>query len=130
MRFERDGIDQIMLNIDVNNTINGGMIQTKVDIEEYKNETIITIKVPSISPDRLKLRVFNNLLLLMHRMNYEVSLGGQVIPLTQILRKIPVPNKAIVADIDAVHRDNELIIFVPTGNERQKLDQSRDIQIK
>ena len=130
MRFERDGIDQIMLNIDVNNTINGGMIQTKVDTEEFKDETIITIKVPSISPDRLKLRVYNNLLLLMHRMNYEVALGGQVVPLTQILRKIPVPNKAIIADIDAIHKDNELIIFIPKGNEDQKMNKSRDIEIK
>ena len=130
MRFERDGIDQIMLNIDVNNTINGGMIQTKVDTEQFKDETIITIKVPSISPDRLKLRVYNNLLLLMHRMNYEVALGGQVVPLTQILRKIPVPNKAIIADIDAIHKDNELIIFIPKGNEDQKMNKSRDIEIK
>ena len=130
MRFERDGIDQMMLNIDVNNTINGGMIQTKVDTEQFKDETIITIKVPSISPDRLKLRVYNNLLLLMHRMNYEVALGGQVVPLTQILRKIPVPNKAIIADIDAIHKDNELIIFIPKGNENQKMNKSRDIEIK
>lgn len=130
MRFERDGIDQIMLNIDVNNTINGGMIQTTVNTEEYKDETIITIKVPSISPDKLRLRVYNNLLLLMHKMNYEVALGGQVLPLTQILIKIPVPNKAIVANIDAIHKDNELIIFIPKGSEDQIMDKSRDIEIK
>ena len=63
-------------------------------------------------------------------MNYERALGGQVLPLTQILRKIPVPQKAVVAEINAVHRDNELIIFVPKGDKRQKLDQSRDIQIQ
>lgn len=130
MRFERDGIDQIMLNIDVNNTINGGMIQTKVNTEEFSDEVIITIKVPSISPDRLRLRVYNNLLMLMHRMNYEVALGGQQIPLTQILRKIPLSNKAIVANIDAVHRDNELIVFIPKGEGDQKMDKSRDVEIK
>lgn len=130
MRFERDGIDQIMLNIDVNNTINGGMIQTTANIEEYKNEVIISIKVPGISPDRLKLRVSNNLLLLMHNMNYEVALAGHTVPLTQVLRKIPVPRKAIVAAIEAVQKGNELIIFIPTGTERKKLDQTRDIDIK
>ena len=130
MRFERDGIDQIMLNIDVNNTINGGMIQTTANTEEYKNEVIITIKVPGISPERLKLRVFNNLLLLMHNMNYEVALGGHAVPLTQVLRKIPVPRKAMVEAIEAVQKGNELIIFIPTGNERQKLNQTRDIDIK
>ncbi|MDN5211588.1 Hsp20/alpha crystallin family protein [Fulvivirgaceae bacterium BMA12] len=130
MRFERDGIDQIMLNIDVNNTINGGMIQTGVDIENYEDEVIVTIKVPSISSEKLRLRVYNNLLLVMHKMNYEVDLNGQVIPLTQILRKIPISPKAIVDDINAVYRDGELIVFIPRGAEVQKMHKSKDIKIK
>ncbi len=130
MRFERDGIDQIMLNIDVNNTINGGMIQTGVDIENYEDEVIVTIKVPSISSEKLKLRVYNNLLLVMHKMNYEVDLNGQTLPLTQILRKIPISPKAIVDNIEAVYRDGELIVFIPRGDEVQKMHKSKDIKIK
>ena len=130
MRFERDGIDQIMLNIGVNNTINGGMIQTGVDIENYEEEVIVTIKVPSVSSERLRLRVYNNLLLVMHKMNYEVDLNGQAIPLTQILRKIPISPKAVVNNIEAVYRGGELIVLIPLGDEVQKMHKSRDIRIK
>lgn len=129
MRFENNGLEQTLLNIDVNNTINGGIIQTRVNIEEFVNEYIITIKIPSIDLANLKLRVYNNLLLVLHQMDYEISLGGKVAPLTQILRKIPLQKNVNREAIDAFHRRNQLIIYIPKGGEDLQNRQSFEIPI-
>ncbi len=129
MRFENNGLEETLLSIDVNNTVNGGIVQTSVNIEEFSHEYIITIKIPSIKPENLKLRVYNKLLLVLHQMDYEVNLGGRVAPLTQILTKISLSPNAEKQSIDAFHRKNMLIVYVPKGENIQDDKKSFEIPI-
>ncbi len=129
MRFENNGLEETLLSIDVNNTVNGGIVQTSVDIEEFKHEYIITIKIPSIKAENLKLRVYKKLLLVLHQMDYEVSLGGRIAPLTQILTKIPLSSNAEKQSIDAFHRKNRLIVYVPKGENNRDDKRSFEIPI-
>ena len=129
MRSGNDGIDQLMFNIDINNTIHGGSIQTAITKEEYEDEYVIEIRVPSIKEDHLKLRVFNRVLLLLHRMDYEVALNGQIMSVTRVLQKIPLPAKGSVVGIDAMYKGQSLFIFIPKSGKDSQENLNYDIEI-
>lgn len=127
MRFGQGGIEEVMLNIDINNTINGGMVKVVVNKEEYQDEYVIDVKIPSISGDKLRLKLHKNILFVMHRMEYEVRLEDYFIPLTQIIQKIPLPRNANPMEIEAIHNGNKLMIYISKGGKR--LEETKDVEI-
>jgi len=115
MRFNDFHISKELLkNVDLMNTINGGISKPTVIMEREKKNYIITARVPGVSPEKLRIEVKNNRLFLFHDIDVENAAlysGKNVIPFN--IGYINIPFDVNIKGIIASYIDNELKITLP-----------------
>lgn len=103
-------LQTIARQIDIWNTLGGGIVQTKIVIEKRKKGTIIHVSAPSIDPEAFQI------LLNLNKLSIFTALPGQAEKEMQIplfYQEFVVPQNVALDKIKAVYENNELQVRLP-----------------
>jgi HSP20 family protein len=104
-------------NIDISNTINGGMAATKFEIEESPKEYLISVGIPTLSGEAFNVEVNNDQLIIYALLNQkpviEVEPNTQPMLIPAFFRSLPLPNVVNREEIEARFEGGTLKIRVP-----------------
>ena len=116
--------------IDLLNTLGGGIAQTSVNVEQSENNLIITVKMPSIKEDSYNVVVNNNKLVIYSVADHQQISGendeGYSLPLFNEIFDIPYFVDA--QNINAEVLEGELKVYMPF-KDKEKV-QPRRINIR
>lgn len=111
---------ELLVTIDVNNTINGGVSQLGFDVESQKEGYQIRVNAPGVDADGLQVEIVKNRIFVFHtlpvfgaRFEDEEELFSP-----RVLAKMTVPSDVDVENISARYDDDEhsLLVFMPYNN--------------
>lgn len=108
------------------NTLAGGVAKIDFKIENQTDGFLIKVNAPGIEAEQLKVISDQNSLQIFATINHPTENFGVMIPL--FYRKVELPIFANTDEVDAVHHDNRLEIFVPIGN--NSTSSKKEINIK
>jgi HSP20 family molecular chaperone IbpA len=115
MRFNEFHISKELLkNVDLMNTINGGISKPTVIMEREEKNYMVTARIPGVGPEKLRIEVKNNRLFLFHDIDIEnpaLYSGKKVIPFN--IGYIIIPFDVNIKGIEAIYADKELKITMP-----------------
>ncbi len=106
------------------NTINGGMTEPLVEIEKFDTEWVISIRVPGISPDAMKIEIKDFELFLF---NMILEPNSSDVELPYMLAAVQLNGAVDVEGIIAEYDDGELLIHLPLDEEAGGYE--RDVEI-
>jgi HSP20 family protein len=126
MKFIKD--KQLLKNlanqIDLLNTINGGVAETQVRVDKRQKGAIIRVSAPSVQPEAFQVVLHNNILILFSTLKREDN-PELMAPLFHQTYMLP-PQVNLTA-IEAVHENGELQVRLPYY---EAAKEPRIIQIK
>ncbi len=108
---------EIITNIALFNSVNGGAAEPKIRIDRGKEGYEITLKVPSLNADSFEVEIINNRLMIYHSLPVFANhpSGFESDSVARILGNIYIPNDAEVEGIAARfdEKRNQLHVFLP-----------------
>jgi HSP20 family protein len=104
----------------------GGVSKIGFNIEKRTDGFLIEVNAPGIEADQLKVISDKNSLQVLAALNHPGLDQGVMIPL--FYRKVELPIFANTDDVEAVHHENKLEIFVPIG--KNSSSSKKEIEIK
>ncbi|WKK75414.2 Hsp20/alpha crystallin family protein [Marivirga salinae] len=122
----KDLLRNLLYQGDQLNTLAGGVAQVDFKIENQKDGFLIVVNAPGIEAEQLKVISEQNSLQIFATINHPAENQGVMIPL--FYRKVQLPVFADTDDVDAVHHDNKLEIFVPIG--KNSANNKKEVNIK
>ncbi|WP_296619398.1 Hsp20/alpha crystallin family protein [Marivirga sp.] len=122
----KDLLRNLLYQGDQLNTLGGGVTQIDFSIENLDDGFSIMVNAPSIEAEQLKVISDQNSLQIFATIIHPAVNSGVVIPL--FYRKVELPIFANTDDVDAVHHDNRLEIFVPIG--KNSRNNKKEVNIK
>lgn len=122
----KDVLRNLLFQGDQLNTLAGGIAQIDFKIENQVDGFSIKLNAPSIEADQLKVISDKNSLQVFATINPTLENNAVMIPL--FYRKIELPIFANTDDVEAVHHENKLEIFVPIG--KNSSNSKKEINIK
>jgi len=122
----KDVLRNLLFQGDQLNTLAGGVAKIDFNIENQTDGFLIKLNAPSIEADQLKVISDKNSLQVFATINQPTENNGVMIPL--FYRKIELPIFANTDDVEAVHHQNSLEIFVPIG--KNSSSNKKEIEIK
>jgi len=122
----KDVLRSLLFQGDQLNTLAGGIAKVNFNIENQNDGFLITVEAPGISADQLKVISERNSLHIFANMNHPAENLGVMIPL--FYRKVDLPIFANTDEVEAVHHDGKLEIFIPIGKNSAK--SKKEINIK
>lgn len=116
----KDVLRSLLFQGDQMNTLAGGVAKIDFKIEEQPNGFFIVINAPGIEAEQLKVISDQNSLQIFATLKQPSESTGVMIPL--FFRKVDLPIFANTSEVEAIHQQNRLEIFVPigTGNSNSK----------
>ncbi|MFY0605516.1 MAG: Hsp20/alpha crystallin family protein [Cyclobacteriaceae bacterium] len=106
------------------NTINGGMTEPIVNIEKLETEWLLSIRVPGINPDSLKIEI-KDFELFLFNMILESNTSDHELP--HMLAAVQLNGGVDVDGIMAEYEDGELLIRLPLDENTSGYE--RDVEI-
>jgi HSP20 family protein len=122
----KDVLRSLLLQGDQLNTLAGGVSKIGFNIEKRTDGFLIEVNAPGIEADQLKVISDKNSLQVLAALNHPGLDQGVMIPL--FYRKVELPIFANTDDVEAVHHENKLEIFVPIG--KNSSSSKKEIEIK
>ena len=122
----KDILRNLLFQGDQLNTIVGGVAQIDFKIENKSDGIFISVKAPGISAEQLKVISDKNSLQVFATINHPAENHGVMIPL--FYRKVDLPVFTNTDEVEAVHHENKLKIFVPIG--KNSASSKKEINIK
>ncbi|AKD02742.1 Hsp20/alpha crystallin family protein [Pontibacter korlensis] len=121
---DKEFLRNIAHQIDLLNTLGGGVSETYVDIKKYKKGAVINVWAAGVSPESFKVVLHNNQLTLFSVLHNEENpqMAAPMFNRTFIL-----PPQVDLGRIEAVHEDGQLQVRLPYY---EGINQPREIQIK
>lgn len=116
MRKNSNFLKEILNQVDLINTINGGVSMTSVNTLLQDNNFIIKVHTPGINKYAYHVEVINNMVLIYNLITIDKNNGPIQVP--SFIKYIPLPNNANAEEIHAVHEDNELKVIVPLDTQQ------------
>ena len=108
---------EIIANIALYNTINGGVVEPQSNISAGKEGYDITVKVPSLKADNFQIEIINNRLMIYHALPVFATqpAGFESDSVARILGNMYIPNDADVEGIAARYDEklDRLHVFLP-----------------
>ena len=114
----------IAQQIDLLNTVSGGVSETYVEIEKYKRGTIIKVWAAGVNPEAFKVVLHNNQLTVFSVFHSPEN-PQQAVPLFN--RVFMLPPQVDISRIEAIHQEGELQVKLPY---HESAFQPREIEIK
>ncbi|MEL7145263.1 MAG: Hsp20/alpha crystallin family protein, partial [Bacteroidota bacterium] len=90
------------------NTINGGMVETKVSFNKNEDHYIVNVRVPGIERDTLKVEINNDLVLVFLQLE-----SGSEEPFNYLLKYFKIPFEVDAEQIWADYEAPQLHIVMP-----------------
>jgi HSP20 family molecular chaperone IbpA len=102
---------ELLHSIDVANTLNGGMSQPILNLEQYDNYREIRCAVPGLTNSMLQVEIHNNFLSIYY--NQQIQSNGIAIQIPRVVYYKSIPYFVDVANISAVMEDRFLCVRLP-----------------
>jgi HSP20 family protein len=119
MKFNKDLLTEIANQIDLINTINGGVSMTSVNIIQEADHYIIKVKTPGINKFAYHVELTNNKILIYTLL--KVDKRDSEVEVPSFIQYFPIPNEVNTDDIQADFEDGELKVKVPFNNEQEQM---------
>ena len=102
---------ELMTSIDVTNTLNGGMSEPFLRLEQFPAFRQITVRVPGIDGENIKIEINNNQLMIYY-FTPMLSLGKEI-KFPRVLYNKSIPYFVNVDHIAATHHEKSLVVRLP-----------------
>ncbi|HET8861456.1 Hsp20/alpha crystallin family protein [Marivirga sp.] len=122
----KDVLRNLLFQGDQLNTLAGGVAKIDFKIEHLEDGFSIIVQAPGIAAEQLKVISDRSSLQIFATINHPSEKFGVMIPL--FYRKVDLPIFADTDDVDAVHHDSRLEIFVPIG--KNSTSSKKEIKIQ
>ena len=122
--ISKEFIHNIAPQLDLLNTLGGGIAQTKLRVDKREQGVVIRVAAPSVSPENFHVALDKNQLTVhcAYRHQPDDKLAAPLFAQTLAL-----PDALDLDRIDAIHEDNELQIRIPY---KDSASHHREIDIK
>ncbi|CAN5485158.1 hypothetical protein BH10BAC4_BH10BAC4_16890 [soil metagenome] len=102
---------ELLTSIDMMNTLNGGTSEPLVRLQKFPAQHQITLRVPGIGPENIKIEINNNQLMIY----YLIPMVSQMKPINfpRIVDNKDIPYCVDVHNIVADEEDNALVVTLP-----------------
>jgi HSP20 family molecular chaperone IbpA len=111
MKDRRMISDELLYSIDVLNTLNGGMSEPIVDLQQYENYREIKCTVPGLQEGALQVEIHNNFLSIYYKLSIESD--GKEVQIPRVVYYKPIPYFIDVTKISATVEDRFLNVILP-----------------
>lgn len=133
MKFINNNILKGFANqLDLLNTMNGGVSMTSVDVEQTDNSIIIKVSAPAVSPEAFDVLVDFNKLVVMSELKNQPLVsepsGDDNFRIPMFFKVFDIPFFVDGNDIEAIYEDGELNIILPIKETGKQLQRKIDIK--
>lgn len=123
------------LQCNLMNTINGGVVDTFVDVDQNENEIVINIKAPGVHPASYNIVLNNNTLFvyaLSQQSNGQWQIGekDEIFGLPLFNRVFSIPPFVDAGKINAEANENRLKVYMPFKDKNEIRPRKIDIRKK
>jgi HSP20 family molecular chaperone IbpA len=102
---------ELITSIDVMNTLNGGISEPVIRVKKLANQHRITLRVPGLPVDSIKIEIKNNQLVIYYLMTLRSQ--EQEIQFTRFLYTNAIPYFVDVKNIAATEENGSLVVSLP-----------------
>ena len=117
-------IHNIAPQLDLLNTIGGGVAQPQIRVDQRKKGVILRVAMPTVAADRFRVVLNNQKLTVFGEYRHEPD---DQLSAPLFVQTLDLPNNLDLTRIDAVHEGQELRVRIPFSNTN---DQQREIDIR
>lgn len=121
---DKELLKNIALQIDLLNTLGGGVSETYVDIKKYNKGAVINVWAACVDPEAFKIVLHNNQLTIFSVLQSKEN-PGMAAPLFN--RTFMLPPQVDLGRVEAVYQEGQLKVKLPYY---ESTGQSREIEIK
>jgi HSP20 family molecular chaperone IbpA len=111
MKDRRMISDELLYSIDGLNTLNGGMSEPIVDLQQHENYREIKCAVPGLQEGALQVEIHNNFLSIYYKLSIESD--GKEVQIPRVVYYKPIPYFIDVKKISATTEDRFLHVILP-----------------
>ena len=111
----KNEVHRILTSANILNTINGGMVEAQINVKRNLHEYHVTVTVPGISPDRLKVEIVDKHLIVSHMLEF-AQRNGTTIVVPHVLAACPLSLDIDHDKITADYRDGVLEVILPLSD--------------
>ncbi len=108
-------VHRILTNANIMNTLNGGMAEARIDVKRDMNEYHITVSIPGISEDKLKVEIADKHLIVSHMMEFGMA-NRKVAVVPHVLAACPLSLDIDHDRITADYEDGILEVRLPLSD--------------
>jgi HSP20 family molecular chaperone IbpA len=109
--INKNVIRELLLTGDIFHTINGGRVQPSTNFERKEDHYQLTVKVPGIDTQNLKVEVQNNQLLVLHIREHQNSAQQAKVPF--LIDSLKIPFDVNITGIYANMEEGMLKVVLP-----------------
>lgn len=121
---DKQFLKNIAQQIDLLNTLGGGVSETYIDIKKYKKGAIINVWAAGVDPENFKVVLHNNQLTIFSVLH---SKENPELAAPLFNRVFILPSQVDQGQVEAVYQDGQLAVKLPFY---ESTDQPREIEIK
>jgi HSP20 family protein len=113
---KKEQLRLILKQSDLINTINGGIVNTAVNIERTENNIILQISAPSVSGKAFKVLLNHDQLTVFHLLTVKDSSHynkGEFMSMPMFIKTFGIPENVDLNNIQAQQKNDEIIIILP-----------------
>ena len=121
---DKEFLKNIAQQIDLLNTLGGGVSETYVDIKKYKKGAVINVWAASVDPEAFKVVLNNNQLSVFSVLQ---SKENPVMAAPLFNRTFMLPPQVDLGGVEAIYKEGQLMVKLPY---HESTGQPREIEIK
>ena len=114
MRYDKDRnwVRSVLKTSDIMNTLNGGMSQPETNIVRNTDHYLITLKVPGVNLDNVKVEIVDKHVIFHHIIDFN-DLDDSSLNIPHVLATYPLTADVDYNNISATREDKALIVKLP-----------------
>ena len=114
MRYDKDRswVRSVLKTSDIMNTLNGGMSQPVTSIKRNEDHYLITLKVPGVDLDNVKVEIIDKHVIFHHIINFN-DLDDSTLNIPHVLATYPLAADVDYNSVTATQKGNELWVKLP-----------------
>ncbi len=114
--------------IDLMNTLNGGVSMASLNMEEQENSLVITVSAPGVSPESFNIFIDHYKLIILSTLPNEDLMDEENMYIPMFYKAFDIPYFVEGSKIDAVYEDGVLKVILPYREKSTTLQRKIDIK--